>query len=312
MRVNSAVADLSTVSQVAWPLIANFSCPQNAAPGTCSRSDNMGWRYLLFTLGGVTLFLWALRFFVFNLEESPRYLIGLGKDEEAVAVIQRIAAFNGRSCGLTVDDLIKAGEDISDGEVMKAAAKGRKIISQSSSYTIDHIKALFKTKKLAWSTSLLISLWGIYYQSFKSIIVLFIVLQASSDWHLRSTTTFFHTSLRVVELNSVIVPTTLHTVMLVTSILPVFSSLNKSCLLTASYSRCNRYTRCIFSRLGSRTALHRPKGYLGDLRGQVMYFLFHVVSLFNDPPRKIGLSGAFLFATTTARSSNALLGWNCG
>lgn len=36
------------------------------------------------------------------------------------------------------------------------------------------------------------------------------------------------------------------------------------------------------------------------------------VTLLNDLPRNKGLTGAFLFATTTARNSNALLGWNCG
>ncbi|KAI0920326.1 MFS sugar transporter [Taiwanofungus camphoratus] len=36
------------------------------------------------------------------------------------------------------------------------------------------------------------------------------------------------------------------------------------------------------------------------------------MTLLNDPPRKTGLTGVFLFASTTARSSNALLGWNCG
>lgn len=36
------------------------------------------------------------------------------------------------------------------------------------------------------------------------------------------------------------------------------------------------------------------------------------MTLLNDPLRKLGLTGAFLFATTTARSSNQLLGWNCG
>ena len=36
------------------------------------------------------------------------------------------------------------------------------------------------------------------------------------------------------------------------------------------------------------------------------------VALLNDLPRNKGLTGAFLFATTTARNSNALLGWNCG
>ena len=74
------------------------------------RSENMGWRYLLFTLGGCTLVLWGLRFFIFTLEESPRFLAGRGHDQEAVAVVQRLAAYNRRSCSLTVEQLTKAGE----------------------------------------------------------------------------------------------------------------------------------------------------------------------------------------------------------
>jgi hypothetical protein len=36
------------------------------------------------------------------------------------------------------------------------------------------------------------------------------------------------------------------------------------------------------------------------------------VTLLNDPRANLGLTGAFLYASTTARSSNALLGWNVG
>ena len=70
----------------------------------------MGWRYLLFTLGGCTLLLWGLRFFIFTLEESPRFLAGRGQDTEAVAVVQRLAAYNGRTSTLTVEQLTKAAE----------------------------------------------------------------------------------------------------------------------------------------------------------------------------------------------------------
>lgn len=120
----------------------------------------MGWRYLLFTLGGFTLLLWALRFFVFNLEESPRYLVGRGHDEAAVAVIHRIAAYNGRTSSLTVDQLTQAGEEARQKYAAENRTSSPKVLSQSSSWSIDHVKALFETKKLAWSTSLLISLWG--------------------------------------------------------------------------------------------------------------------------------------------------------
>ncbi|TCD65531.1 MFS sugar transporter [Steccherinum ochraceum] len=150
------------VNLIAWPLIANFSCSPTAPPGTCTRSENMGWRYLLFTLGGVTLLLWALRFFLFNLEESPRYLVGLGRDEEAIGVLQRVAAYNGSTCSLTVDQLVKAGEEaLQKAGVDRDETKPRHVFSKSTNYSVDHIKALFKTRKMAFSTTLLIALWGI-------------------------------------------------------------------------------------------------------------------------------------------------------
>ncbi|RPD76912.1 MFS general substrate transporter [Lentinus tigrinus ALCF2SS1-7] len=243
--IGQLVADL-----VAWPLIANFSCAQGAT--TCSRADNMGWRYLLFTLGGMTLFLWAIRFFVFPLEESPRFLVGRGCDEDAVAVIQRIAKSNGRECRLTVDQLRAAGEaaDMKDSE----GGRRQKILSESSELSVKHVRALFATRKLAWSTSLLIALWGII--------------------GLAST--------------------------LYNSFLPYL--------------------------LASRGAQFGDSSYYITYRNQVILGVIGVPGAFLagwavEQPyigRKgtlalsAGLTGVFLFASTTARSSNALLGWNCG
>lgn len=72
----------------------------------------MGWRYFLFTLGGITLFIFFLRFVVFRLEESPKFLIYKGKDAEAIEVIQQVAKTNGRTCNLTLADFERlTGED---------------------------------------------------------------------------------------------------------------------------------------------------------------------------------------------------------
>jgi len=48
------------------------------------------------------------------------------------------------------------------------------------------------------------------------------------------------------------------------------------------------------------------------LWGFARWFRENVSILLNDLSRDPGLTGAFLLATTTARTSNALLGWNCG
>lgn len=121
----------------------------------------MGWRYLLFILGGLTLFFWGLRFFVFTLLESPRFLAGIGKDAEAVEVIHQLARYNGKSATLTVEELEAPGW-IQEGSPSRTR---RQILSKDSKYSADHIKALFATPKMAWSTSLLIALWGMVIHS---------------------------------------------------------------------------------------------------------------------------------------------------
>lgn len=117
----------------------------------------MGWRYLLFTLGGITLFLWAIRFFIFTLLESPRFLSGIGRDADAVEVIHKLAKFNGQASSLTVEELEAPDRAIG----ARSSSKERyKILSRGSKYDPGHIKALFATPKMAWSTSLLIVIWG--------------------------------------------------------------------------------------------------------------------------------------------------------
>jgi len=76
-----------------------------SAPGVpcCSKAENMGWRYLLYTLGAITLFIFFLRFVVFTFQESPKYLLYHGKDAEAVKVMEHIAKVNKTECGLTLE-----------------------------------------------------------------------------------------------------------------------------------------------------------------------------------------------------------------
>lgn len=68
----------------------------------CSKASNMGWRYLMFTLGAICLCVFFLRFVVFRFQESPKYLLYRGKDDKAVEVLHNIAKFNGRQCDLTM------------------------------------------------------------------------------------------------------------------------------------------------------------------------------------------------------------------
>lgn len=106
-------------SAIAFGFIPVYSCSPNfsednplpscnnveSGVACCARSANMGWRYLLFTLGGVTLFVFILRFFVFKFQETPKFLIYRGHDSRAIQTLQHMAEVNGKKCALTLEML---------------------------------------------------------------------------------------------------------------------------------------------------------------------------------------------------------------
>ena len=50
------------------------------------------------------LFFFFIRFFVFDLYESPKYLMGRGKEELAVEIVHKVAEYNGKTSNLTLED----------------------------------------------------------------------------------------------------------------------------------------------------------------------------------------------------------------
>ena len=55
------------------------------------------------------IILWIIRFFAFDLYESPKYLMGRGRDAEAIEVLEKVAAYNGSTNRLTLEQLQKTG-----------------------------------------------------------------------------------------------------------------------------------------------------------------------------------------------------------
>ncbi|PWZ02957.1 MFS general substrate transporter [Testicularia cyperi] len=94
---------------IGWAFITNYSCEDAT---NCPRASNMGWRYTWFFLGGVTFLMWVARFFVYPIPESPKFLLGKGRDEEALEVLRFIASENGKKTTLTLAQLRAAGEGI--------------------------------------------------------------------------------------------------------------------------------------------------------------------------------------------------------
>ncbi|KAI8978703.1 sugar transporter [Trametes punicea] len=240
-------------SLVAWPLIADFSC---ASAADCPRSSNQGWRYFLYAMGGLMMLLFIIRFFVFEMYESPKYLMGRGRDAEAVAVVHRVAKYNGRESSLTLEMLQeverqvggKAGERAMDTSA-KAAVK-RKLRTFAGS----HVKGLFATKKLAYSTTLLIIVWaliGLAFPLYNGFVTYFLATRGAD---------FGDGSVYITYRNQVIL-----------SVIGVPGALLAGWMVEMPY-------------LGRKGTL--------------------AISTI--------ITGVFLFASTTARTSDALLGWNCG
>jgi hypothetical protein len=120
-------------------------------------------------MGALMLVLFVLRFFVFQLYESPKFLMGRGRDAEAVEVVRKVAQYNGTTSSLTLD-MLRDAERIRLAPVNDDAEKTPFPTMETSrlgalrrtlrGFGWDHVTPLFKTRQLAWSTSLLIALWG--------------------------------------------------------------------------------------------------------------------------------------------------------
>ncbi|ERT03087.1 uncharacterized protein SPSK_08667 [Sporothrix schenckii 1099-18] len=103
-------------SLLAWMLIADSN-----AEGS---PDVTRWRGFIKAIGIITFIMFVVRFFVFRLFESPKYLLSRGRQSEAIAVIHGVAHRNGTKTWLTEEILEAVAED-SEGGPFTAAANGR-------------------------------------------------------------------------------------------------------------------------------------------------------------------------------------------
>lgn len=118
-------------------------------------------------MGGLTLIGWGIRFCLFELTESPKFLMSRGKIADAVAAVHRVATYNKQTILFTIEDLKRAGDSatMSRGEnwtaiTVDASAKGA-FLRRLEKFNLSHLKALFSTPKLAWSSALIISIWAL-------------------------------------------------------------------------------------------------------------------------------------------------------
>lgn len=65
----------------------------SSSSGSCHYVSNKGWRYIWWTFGCITLFLYLCRF-CFPLYETPKYLLSRRRDAEATQLVKDMASYN--------------------------------------------------------------------------------------------------------------------------------------------------------------------------------------------------------------------------
>ncbi|RSM02943.1 hypothetical protein CDV31_010684 [Fusarium ambrosium] len=178
--VGQAVAAL-----IAWPLIANYSCPSGLPAGECRFEDNLGWRYTYWTFGGLTMVLFLMRL-LFRVYETPKYLLGKGLDQQAVDVVQKVAARNKTTTWLTISHFEAIDAELNSNNINNTTtvedqapnANHRNIIKRNiEKFRPDKIRSLFATPQIAISTSLMLFLWcsiGMAYPLYNSFIPIYL------------------------------------------------------------------------------------------------------------------------------------------
>jgi MFS family permease len=127
----------------------------------CTVSSNIGWRACLIILGGICIIVFFLRALVFNFLESPKFLLGRGKEAEAIEVLHKIARFNrAPPPTLTVDDFAEIDQTMSQTSDPTSTAPlntrttAKKVVRESVQ-RIKHLKGLFETKLAAFTFAVL-------------------------------------------------------------------------------------------------------------------------------------------------------------
>ena len=93
LSVDWAIAQV-VATLIAWPILGNLTCQEDQV---CHRSENMGWRYFVIGMGGISMIEFFIRFALFTIYESPKYLMGKGRDEDAVRIVHEVAWRNGKA-----------------------------------------------------------------------------------------------------------------------------------------------------------------------------------------------------------------------
>jgi Major Facilitator Superfamily len=134
--------------------------------------------------------------FLFHLKETPKYLLGRERDEDAVEVVQKVAARNGKETWLKVEDLQRIDIELTQSAPPVLDSPAKAILKRKlAKFEPRKVKALFCTPKMAISTTLILIVWsmvGMSYTLFNSFLPFYLQMKGSQTGSL-STNTLFRT-----------------------------------------------------------------------------------------------------------------------
>ncbi|CAA7262874.1 unnamed protein product [Cyclocybe aegerita] len=109
---------------VALLVLPQNSCRASSIAPCDVEIENRGWKYLLMTLGLITLSMFLARMVFFRLHESPRYLVHAGRPQDAVKSLQMISRFNGSDLSIELAD-VRDHHPPDDEDLRKADTRAR-------------------------------------------------------------------------------------------------------------------------------------------------------------------------------------------
>ncbi|KAE8824728.1 hypothetical protein PTNB85_09492 [Pyrenophora teres f. teres] len=109
-----------------------------------------GWRYVWYTSGSLVLVMSILRVTIIQLKETPKFLVGEGRDAECVETLQFIANKYNRPCSLTLELMQECG-------TVDGARGGKR--KWGFGEVGMHLRGLYATKRIGISTTLIWLSW---------------------------------------------------------------------------------------------------------------------------------------------------------
>lgn len=102
----------------------------SSSSGSCHYVSNKGWRYIWWTFGCVTLFLYLCRF-CFPLRETPKYLLSRHRDAEATQLVKDMASYNRRTTWLSETSFARIDSTV-DFDAQRSPQAGLRVLSSST------------------------------------------------------------------------------------------------------------------------------------------------------------------------------------